>query len=212
MAVGWAIWPGLAGGHWMLLTGKGSPCESQRAHSLVCIAVHLGSDPYTQWHNILWIYSSVGSIRAQGGASVFEEHNRLTKATYWLLAINSLVGFAIITVFAPQFLRGQPWPVYILTAASGLMLVFNTYLAYLVYTRSLKALQLCLWLYGLQVAGFQAENLTFNLTFTLSPTMRLGTSGSTEIIFNLLSFAFFLFILSAYRSVRIRTNGAWTHR
>jgi hypothetical protein len=144
------------------------------------------------------------TVSAEGGASMFEEHNRLTKATYWLLAISSLVGFVIITVFTPQFIREQPWPLYVLTAASSLMLILNTYLAYLVYTRSLKALQLCLWLYGLQVVGLKTENfLALHLTFTVNPTMSLGTLGSTQITINLLAVAIYIVILSAYRSVRV---------
>lgn len=133
---------------------------------------------------------------------MFQEHNKLTKTTYWLLAISSIVGLIVLTAFMPQFLHGEPWPIYALTAVVVLMFIINTYLAYLVYVRSVKALQICVWLYGLQIVGFKTENWTFSLAFTVNPTVSIVGLGSTVIVVNLAAIAIFCVIVSAYRSIK----------
>lgn len=132
---------------------------------------------------------------------MFEEHNKLTKASYWLLAISSLIGFVFIAAILPQLTWDTPWVSYVLVAVLGLMLALNTYFAYLIYKRSLKALKLCLWLYGLQIIGFETDNwaLSFNFGMNMSVSWSFN---STEVTINFLAAAIFVIILLAYRSVR----------
>ncbi|MDQ2077118.1 hypothetical protein [Marinimicrobium sp. ABcell2] len=132
---------------------------------------------------------------------MFGEHNRLTKTSYWLLAISSLAGFVFMALVLPQLAWDTPWISYALVTALGLMLVLNTYFAYLIYKRSLKALKLCLWLYGLQIIGFETENWALSLNFGMNVSVS-WMYKSTEVTINLLAIVIFVVIFLAYRSVR----------
>lgn len=132
---------------------------------------------------------------------MFEEHNKLTKASYWLLATGSLVGFVFMAVALPQLTWDTPWISCVILAVLSLMLTLNTYFAYLVYKRSLKALKLCLWLYGLQVIGFETENWALSLNFRMNISVS-WSFNSTEVTINLLATVIFVVMLLAYRTVR----------
>ncbi len=80
------------------------------------------------------------------------------------------------------------------------MLALNTYFAYLIYKRSLRALKLCLWLYGLQIIGFETENWALSLNFGMNVSMSF-VYNSTLVTINLLAIVIFMVILLAYRSV-----------
>jgi len=131
---------------------------------------------------------------------MFEEHNKLTKTSYWLLAISSLVGFIFVAATLPQLTWGAPWVSYALAAALSLMLALNTYFAYLIYKRSIKALKLCFWLYGLQIIGFETENWALSLNFGMNVSVSF-VHNSTLVTINLLAIVIFVVILLAYRSV-----------
>ncbi|WP_341937449.1 hypothetical protein [Marinimicrobium sp. C2-29] len=131
---------------------------------------------------------------------MFEEHNKLTKTSYWLIAISSLIGFAFMAAILPQLTWDAPWISYALAGALGLMLALNTYFAYLIYKRSLRALKLCLWLYGLQIIGFETENWALSLNFGMNVSMSF-VYNSTLVTINLLAIVIFMVILLAYRSV-----------
>lgn len=132
---------------------------------------------------------------------MFEEHNKLTKASYWLLAISSLVGFPSMALVFLQLTQEAPWGSYALVAALTLMLALNTYFAYLIFKRSLNALKLSLWLYALQTIGIEAGSWDLGLSFGMNVSARL-VFGSTEVIVNLLALLVFVVIFRAYRSVQ----------
>ena len=131
---------------------------------------------------------------------MFEEHNKLTKASYWLLAISSLVGFAFLYVILTQLQWDQPWVTYVVSAVLSLMLIFNTYFAYRIYKRSVRALKFCMWLYGLQIIGFETENWAFSFNFGMNISVSWAYE-STEVTINLLAILIFIVIFLAYRSI-----------
>jgi len=131
---------------------------------------------------------------------MFEEHNKLTKASYWLLGLSSLVGFAFVGMLLPQLTWDQPWLSYVIAAILCLMLICNTYFAYRIYKRSIKALKFCTWLYGLQILGFETENWAFSLNFGMNASISWAYE-SNEITINLLAIAIFVVVFLAYRGV-----------
>lgn len=132
---------------------------------------------------------------------MFEEHNKLTKASYWLLAISSLVGFAFLGMLLPQLTWDQPWLSYVIATVLSLMLICNTYFAYRIYKRSIKALKFCLWLYGLQILGFETENWAFSLNFGMNASIS-WVYESNEVTINLLAIVIFVVVFFAYRSIK----------
>ncbi|MES2604861.1 MAG: hypothetical protein V4603_07980 [Pseudomonadota bacterium] len=131
---------------------------------------------------------------------MFEKHNKLTRTSYWLIAASSLAGFFSMAAVLPSFMAEHSGISYVLGTALSLMLLLNTYFAYLIYKRSLRALKLCLWLYGLQIIGFETDSWAFSLNFGMNVSVG-WTYGSTAITLNLLAIAIFAFIFLSYRSV-----------
>ena len=133
---------------------------------------------------------------------MFEYHNKFTKLSYWLLALSSLSGFIFMGMLFPSLVDEQPTLIYGLVAVLSLMLILNTYFAYRIYKHSLSALKWCLWLYGLQVIGFETENYALSLTFGMKFTVT-WTYETTNITFNLLAIAIWFVVLKALRSISI---------
>ncbi len=133
---------------------------------------------------------------------MFKYHNKFTKLSYWLLALSSLSGFIFMGMLFPSLVDGQPTLIYGLVAVLSLMLILNTYFAYRIYKHSLSALKWCLWLYGLQVIGFETENYALSLTFGMKFTVT-WTYETTNITFNLLAIAIWFVVLKALRCISI---------
>lgn len=133
---------------------------------------------------------------------MFESHNKFTKLSYWLLALSSLTGFIFMGMFLPSLFDAQPTLVYALVAILSLMLILNTYFAYRIYRHSTSALKWCLWLYGLQIIGFETENWALSLTFGMKFTIT-WTYETTNITINLLAIVIWFVVLKALRSVSI---------
>ncbi|MBX2808412.1 MAG: hypothetical protein KTR20_07245 [Cellvibrionaceae bacterium] len=132
---------------------------------------------------------------------MFENHNKLTKASYWLLAISSVIGFIISMSTLPQLASPGSWPVSIMGVVLTLVFLLNAYFAYLIYKRSLKAIKFCMWLYGLQILGFESENVSFSLAFGLQVFLSIN-SGSGILTINFAATVVFIILLLAYRSVK----------
>ena len=133
---------------------------------------------------------------------MFESHNKFTKLSYWLLALSSLSGFIFMGMFIPSLDSGQPIVIYVLVVILGLMLILNTYFAYRIYHRSISVLKWCLWLYGLQIIGFETENWAFSLTFGMKFTISF-THETTNITINLLAIVIWFVVFKALRSVSL---------
>jgi hypothetical protein len=133
---------------------------------------------------------------------MFGSHNIFTKLSYWLLALSSLSGFIFMGMIFPSLVDEQPTLVYALVVILSLMLILNTYFAYRIYHKSISALKLCLWLYGLQVIGFETENWALSLTFGMKFTISWSYE-TTNITINLLAIAIWFVVFKALRSVSL---------
>lgn len=133
---------------------------------------------------------------------MFESHNKFTKLSYWLLGLSSLSGFIFMDMFFPSLVDEQPTLIYALVAILSLMLILNTYFAYRIYHHSVSALKWCLWLYGLQIIGFETENWALSLTFGMKFNIT-WTYETTNITINLLAILIWFLVLKALRSVSI---------
>jgi hypothetical protein len=105
-------------------------------------------------------------------------------------------------ILFPSLVDEQPTLIYGLVAILSLMLILNTYFAYRIYKRSISALKWCLWLYGLQIIGFETENYALSLTFGMKFTITWSYE-TTNITFNLLAIVIWFLVLKALRSVSI---------
>lgn len=133
---------------------------------------------------------------------MFESHNKFSKLSYWLLALSSLSGFIFMGMFFPSLVDEQPTLIYALVAILSLMLILNTYFSYRIYHRSISALKWCLWLYGLQIIGFETENWALSLTFGMKFIVTWSYE-TTNININLLAIIIWFVVLKALRSVSI---------
>lgn len=133
---------------------------------------------------------------------MFSHHNFNTKLAYWTMAVSSLIGVVTMTLVAPQLMPDKSAAyMYILVSGLSVILVLNTYFAYKIYKLSEKALTLSLWLYSLQVVGFETEHLTFSLSCGLQLTFSWSV-GSVSLSVNLASIIIWLIVYSALKSVR----------
>lgn len=133
---------------------------------------------------------------------MFSHHNFNTKLAYWAMAVSSLIGVVTMTLVASQLIPNQSATyMYILVFALLVILVLNTYFAYKIYKLSEKALTLSLWLYGLQIVGFETEHLTFSLSCGLQLTFSWSVE-SVSISVNLAAIIIWLIVYSALKSVR----------
>lgn len=132
---------------------------------------------------------------------MFNHHNKYTKISYWILGGSSLVGFAFIGILLSSLTDAQPLLVYGISALLSSMLILNTYFAYRIFKKSTKALRLSLWLYGLQIIGFESENWELSLNFGMNVSVT-WSYGTTNITFNLLAIIIFLVVFKALKSVK----------
>lgn len=130
---------------------------------------------------------------------MFEDHNKLTKASYWILSISSVIGFIALALVLPQLASSGSWFIGIIGAVLTLMFLLNTYFAYLIYKRSLKAIKFCMWLYGLQIFGFDSESFSFGLTFGLQAFLSINI-GSSTLTINFAAIIVFIVLLLAHKS------------
>jgi len=99
---------------------------------------------------------------------MFLYHDFNTRSAYWVLTANSLIGIVTIALIAFQLITSESATfMYMLISVLSVMLILNIYFAYRIYKLSKKALVLCLWLYGLQIVGFETEQLMFSMSFGL---------------------------------------------
>jgi len=131
---------------------------------------------------------------------MFQHHNKYTKASFVILCLSSLVGLIFMGMFLPSLTAEQPVLIYILSAVLSLMLLLNTYFAYQIYRRSMPALKLCLWLYGLQILGFETENWALSLNFGMNFSVSWEYE-TTNITINLLAIIIWFVVFMALRSV-----------
>lgn len=131
---------------------------------------------------------------------MFESHNKYTKLSYWALALSSIVGFVVMGMLVPSLTQNQPVLMYVLVSVLSAMLFLNTYFSYKIFKRSVSALKWCLWLYGLQIIGFESANWALSLTFGLQFTITWAV-GETSITFNLMAIAIWFLVFQALRSV-----------
>ena len=131
---------------------------------------------------------------------MFASHNKYTKLSYWILAISSIIGFIVMGMLIPSVTQNQPVLMYILVSVLSTMLLLNTFFAYKVFKRSVSALKWCLWLYGLQIIGFESANWAFSLTFGLQFTITWAI-GETSVTFNLMAIVIWFLVFKALRSV-----------
>lgn len=136
---------------------------------------------------------------------MFEYHNKYTKTSYWLLAISSLVGFVFMGMFLPSLGGDQPVLIYGIAILLSIMLLLNTYFAYRIFKKSTRTLKLCLWLYGIQIIGFETENWALSLNFGMNASLTWSYE-STNITFNILAIIIWFVIFKALRSVTKANN------
>lgn len=132
---------------------------------------------------------------------MFDQHNKLTTTSYIVLGVSSLIGFIFIVIILGLNGPNQGWPHFLIAGIMCLVLFLNTYLAFKIYKRSKRALVFSLWLYGLQVLGFETENWAFAFEFGMTATASFDYEGITLNI-NLLAIVIFSILFFAYRSVR----------
>jgi len=137
--------------------------------------------------------------------NMFEHHNKYTRTSYWLLSISSLAGFLIMGMFLPSLGGEQPVLIYGIEILLSIMLLLNTYFAYRIFKKSTRALKLCLWLYGLQIIGFETENWALSLNFGMDASLTWSYE-STNITFNLLAIIIWFAVFKALRSVTKANN------
>lgn len=131
---------------------------------------------------------------------MFERHNKLTIASYILLAINGVAG-ALIAIFAvPEYLRNGNYLTYLAAGLLCIIPVLSGYLAYGIYKRSIKVLFFCVWLWALQVFRYENGFWTFSLRFgvDLSYIVPIGTG---KLLINLWALMTFIVLFLAYRGV-----------
>ncbi len=131
---------------------------------------------------------------------MFESHNKYTKLSYWTLAISSVVGFVAMGMLIPSVTQNQMISMYILISVLSAMLLLNTYLAYKIFKRSVSALKWCLWLYGLQIIGFETANWGFSLIFGLQLTISWAI-GESSLTINLMAIIIWFLVFNALCSV-----------
>ena len=131
---------------------------------------------------------------------MFKLHNKYTKTSYWLLAASSISGFIMMGMLLPSLMGNQLILTYIVVSVLSLMLLLNTYLAYQVFKKNKSALKWCLWLYGLQVVGFESANWGLSLTFGMQLTVTWSI-GEANITFNLLAIVIWFVVYKALHSL-----------
>lgn len=131
---------------------------------------------------------------------MFESHNMYTKLSYWTLALSSVAGFVAMSMLILSVTQNQMFSMYILISALSTMLLLNTYLAYKVFKRSFSALKWCLWLYGLQIVGFETAHWSFSLIFGLQLSIS-WTIGDFSLAINFMAIVILFLVFKAIRSV-----------
>lgn len=133
---------------------------------------------------------------------MFLYHNFNTRLAYWVLAISSLIGVVTLALMALQLTASESANfMYMLILVLSVMLVFNTYFAYEIYKLSERALTLCLWLYGLQIVGFETEHLSLSMSFGLQLNFS-WSFDSFSFSVNLAAIIIWFIVYSALKSVR----------
>lgn len=131
---------------------------------------------------------------------MFESHNKYTILSYWTLALSGGVGFVAMGMLIPSVTQNQPLLMYILISVLSAMLLLNTYLGYKLFKRRFSALKWCLWLYGLQIIGFESADWAFSLIFGLQLTISWEI-GESNLTINLMAIIIWLLVFKALRSV-----------
>lgn len=135
----------------------------------------------------------------------FKEHNRYTRATYWVLFVGSAVGFVfvgglLLTGMTLKTELPKMWFVVLTIILSG-MLIANSYIAYKIYKKSYSAFRLCLILYGIQILGFETENWALQLNFGMSVAITIGI-GSVKVTLNMMAIAIVALGIKAMKTLK----------
>lgn len=133
---------------------------------------------------------------------MFETHTRLTKLVCWLMAFNCVVGTITLATVLPTFQLA----VEDLSASAILvvlfvtLLVFNVYLVYRVYQKSIRALKISVWLYVLQIINVETEFFSFYLNTGLQLTLSWSFE-TLAVSINFAALAISLLLHKAYKGV-----------
>ncbi|PSU25092.1 hypothetical protein C9I99_26925, partial [Photobacterium lutimaris] len=133
--------------------------------------------------------------------NMFEKHNKYTKSTYWLLAINSLIGVCFLGLLILNLAGGKSALEYVFFVVLVAMLFLNGFCAYKIYKRSYIALKLSFWLFLLQVFGFSTSSWAFSLNVGMSFYISFKLD-SVELSVNLIAVLIVTIISAAIRSIK----------
>ena len=132
---------------------------------------------------------------------MFDQHNILTKASYWLLAVNSIVGLIYVGYIARPLIDNQGF------VFSGdlffffILIMLNTFLAFRVYNHSRQALMFCLFFYAIQIIGIKSRLITFYISAGMDVSLYFHL-GTTMISIHFVPLFIFIVILFALKSIK----------
>lgn len=133
---------------------------------------------------------------------MFDIHTRLTKLACWLMAFNCVVGAITLAIVLPTFqsVVEDFSASAILVVLFIMLLVFNFYLVYRVYQKSVRALKISVWLYVLQIISIETEFFSFYLNTGLQLTLSWSFENVVLSI-NFAALAISLLLHKAYKGV-----------
>jgi len=131
---------------------------------------------------------------------MFKTHNKYTIATFSILGISSLIGFYFIGMMYTLFGNEEPLLIYVVAGILSVMFLLNTYFAYLIFKRSLRALRFSFWLYAAQILGFDTGNWALSLNFGMNLSISFSYE-TTEVTINILAIIICVVAHLAYCSI-----------
>lgn len=135
---------------------------------------------------------------------MFAQHNTLTKASYWLLGVNSIIVFVVLGMVIQQAIIDQQSIINSTTIFAGIIAILNTYIALRIYGRSKLALKTSLLFYAIQCIGIQSRWLTLNICIGLDIFLNIKL-GATVLTINFVPLFILIVILFAFRSIKKET-------
>ena len=133
---------------------------------------------------------------------MFVSHNIYTKLSYLLVTFSSVIGFFYIDGVYSQLNYEPSALTYALIVVLNIMLILNSYFAYLIYQRRIKALEWCSWLYALQILALDTDSWDFSLSFGFKFNLSWSYEA-TNITVNIFALITLFILIKAQRSVSI---------
>ena len=131
---------------------------------------------------------------------MFKRHNKYTIAMYSVLGVSSFIGFYVLGMLYTTFGNDQPLLTYVVVGILSVMLLLNTYFAYLIYKGSLRALRFSFWLYAVQILGFDTGYWALSLNFGMNLSISFNYE-TTDVTINMLAIIICVIAHLAYRSI-----------